>query len=335
MNELTVKDAITVPGRSANTIAAEIVAITTQTRQMVVMSAIEVGRRLEEAKALLEHGEWGAFIENECQLSHRSANNCMMLFREWRDNPNSQALANLTYTNAVRLLSMPEDDREELLQEHDVSAMSSRELDRVIKERDAAKEAAASATDVADKLRGENRDLQEALEDAQCQATAARSAEESLQAEVADLKKLVADSSKALSDANSRLRAAKSNPSIPEKMKRDLISEGVSSGEKNAAAKYQVQLDEANRKLAEAERNRADAERTVEDLKRELAASQKSAKYSDPDSIALLKQGDLLQEDFNRMVGYLKKIAAKNPERAAELKAAIQKLVALMAEAVK
>ena len=80
MNEVST-NTITVPGRSVNTITAEIIAISNQTRQMVVMSAIEIGKRLCEAKELVGHGEWGNYLKQEVNLSHRSANNCMMIFR--------------------------------------------------------------------------------------------------------------------------------------------------------------------------------------------------------------------------------------------------------------
>jgi len=42
--------------RTPQVIAAEIIAIKNQTRKILLASAIEVGRRLAEAKALLPHG---------------------------------------------------------------------------------------------------------------------------------------------------------------------------------------------------------------------------------------------------------------------------------------
>ncbi|MBQ9838989.1 MAG: DUF3102 domain-containing protein [Oscillospiraceae bacterium] len=335
MSNLAIQEPITTVGRSVNTITAEIVAISNQTKQMVVMSAIEIGRRLCEAKALVDHGEWGNYLKLEVKFSQRSAQNCMNIFREYEKNPNSQALANLTYTNAVRLLSLPEDDREELLHEHDVSAMSSRDLDKVIKERDAAKAAEAAAAEEKDKLQTENRDLRQALLAAQQVAVNAKSSEAAWQEEIDKLKKQNADASAAATKAKNQLKFEKEHPTIPDKMRKELASKAATKAAQDAAATYQKQIDEANRKLAEAEITRQSAEKKVAELQAALANSQKSAKYSDPDCVALLKQGDLLQEDFNRMVGYLKKIAVNNPERAAELKVAIQKMVALMAEAVK
>lgn len=136
MSELVNVEKTIVADRSLNVITTEIVAISNQTRQLVVMSAVEIGRRLVEAKRLVGHGEWGSYLSREVAMSQRSANDCMRLFKEFRDNPNSQALANLSYTNAVRLLALPETERQEVLESADVANMSSRELDRLIKERD-------------------------------------------------------------------------------------------------------------------------------------------------------------------------------------------------------
>jgi uncharacterized protein (DUF3084 family) len=44
----------------------------------------------------------------------------------------------LSYTQAVALLGVPEEDREQFIEEHDIDAMSTRELQAAIKERDEA-----------------------------------------------------------------------------------------------------------------------------------------------------------------------------------------------------
>ena len=52
-------------------------------------------------------------------------------------------LADLSYTQAVALLGIRDpDERADFLEEHDVAAMTTRELEQAIKERDAVKKAA-------------------------------------------------------------------------------------------------------------------------------------------------------------------------------------------------
>lgn len=76
--------------------------------------AIEIGRRLEEAKAMLPHGEWGAWLKRELGYSQSTAQNFMRVFREYGDSqqslfgraPKSQTFGNLTYSKALRLLAI-------------------------------------------------------------------------------------------------------------------------------------------------------------------------------------------------------------------------------------
>lgn len=313
-------EAITVSGRSSNTIAAEIVAISNQARQMVVMAAIEVGRLLEEAKSLVGHGEWGAYLEHECQLSHRSANNCMKIYREWRDNPNSQALANMSYTNAVRLLSMPEEDREELMQEHDVSQMSSRELDKVIKELDATK---------AEKAAGEAqiRDLEQKLLDAEQRASAAKSSEEAWQTEIDKLKA-------SLTKAQNQAQHLRDNPTIPKSMKDKIVADVKAQAAKDAEKALQKQLAAAEKKAADAAEAQAAAEKDAQAARDQLAAVQKQSRFASPDAAAIKILFDQMQTDFNKINGHLMKLTAADPEQGAKFKNALQVLVEEMRKRV-
>ena len=313
-------ETITVSGRSSNTIAAEIVAIANQAKQMAVMSAIEIGKRLEEAKAMVGHGEWGAFVERECLLSHRSANNCMKLFREWRDNPNSQALANISYTNAVRLLSMPEEDREELMQEYDVTQMSSRQLDEVIKERNELNaERVVSAARI--------RDLEQQLLDAEQRASSAKSSEDAWRAEIDKLKA-------AATKAQNQAQYLRDNPTIPKAMKDKLVSDAKAQAAKETEKKLQAQLDAANKSAQEAALARVAAEKDAQSAREQLSAVQKQARFSNPDAAAINVLFEQVQSDFNRINGHLMKLSAADPEQGAKFKNAIKVLVEEMRKRV-
>jgi len=57
--------------RTLQGIAAEINRIKQQTCKIMLTNAIEVGKRLKEAKALLSHGEWGKWlVESELFPAH-------------------------------------------------------------------------------------------------------------------------------------------------------------------------------------------------------------------------------------------------------------------------
>jgi chromosome segregation ATPase len=129
--------------RTPNLIAAEINDIKGQTRTMILYSSIEIGRRLVEAKAMIDHGEWGNWLEQSVDYSKSTANNLMKIFEEYgtdRTNllghtSNLQALGDLSYTQAVALLGIPRDEREHFVEDHDLESLSTRELQKAIKEK--------------------------------------------------------------------------------------------------------------------------------------------------------------------------------------------------------
>jgi hypothetical protein len=135
MNEITT--------RTTELIAAEIINIKEQTKKMVIYNSIEIGRRLVEAKEMIEHGEWGKWLEKSINYSQSTANNLMKIFNEYgsdqitllNNNSKSQALGNLSYTQAIALLGIPSEERETFIKENDVEEMSTRELQKAIKEK--------------------------------------------------------------------------------------------------------------------------------------------------------------------------------------------------------
>ncbi|MGC7931261.1 DUF3102 domain-containing protein [Lysinibacillus sp. VIII_CA] len=119
--------------RSADVIAAEINAIKFQTQTMMLQASAEIGKRLIEAKEQLPHGEWGKWLKENVEYSQSTANNLMQIHLEYSSN--SQAFGDLSYSKAVALLGIDSEDREAFLQENDVDEMSTRELQKIIKEK--------------------------------------------------------------------------------------------------------------------------------------------------------------------------------------------------------
>ena len=158
--------------RTSEMIAVEIRTLQRQAVGMALNYAVEIGRRLEEAKAMIPHGAWGEWLKRELNYSQSSAQNFMRVFREYGEAQQnlfggaakSQTFGNLTYSKAVRLLAVPEEDREEFLAQHDVDSMSTRKLEQAIKARDEAKREAEK------KLRqvmAEKEELQAELQEAE------------------------------------------------------------------------------------------------------------------------------------------------------------------------
>jgi len=112
-------------------------------KNVVAASAIEVGRRLIEAKAQLNHGEWQTWLKDKVDFSEASAQRFMRLANEWQ---NPSTLTVLGTSKALKLLALEPVEREQFIAEkHDVNGeektveeMSNRELEKAIKERDKA-----------------------------------------------------------------------------------------------------------------------------------------------------------------------------------------------------
>jgi len=200
MNEITAV-------RTPQIVAAEINSIKDQTRIMVLCNSIEIGRRLVEAKEIVDHGEWGDWLKKSVEFSKSTANNLMRIFEEYGanqiplfgDNSKSQSLGSLSYTQAVALLGVP--DKEEFIKENDVENMSTRELQEAIK----AKKDAERRADEAEKKATEAETVKQAAE------KRAKDAEQSLKTEQektkSEVKRLTA-----------LLKTAKSNGDSSEKV---------------------------------------------------------------------------------------------------------------------
>ncbi|WP_278967802.1 DUF3102 domain-containing protein [Megasphaera elsdenii] len=164
--------------RTADTIATEINTIKRQTQKIMLASSIEIGKRLTEAKDMIDHGAWGKWLQDNVNYSERTAQNLMRVYDQYGDKfgmtemdslfasdaPN--VFEELSYTQALALLSLPTDaEREEFVKENDVASMSTRELQEAIKARkeaeDRAMDAEKRAWEAKEKLRqAENRALQ-------------------------------------------------------------------------------------------------------------------------------------------------------------------------------
>ena len=121
--------------RTPLVIAAEINMVTCQTKKILLTSAIEIGRRLQEAKVLVKHGEWGKWLEESVSYSQKTAERLVKHYEEYGPNlpdgsgrSKSTLVSNLTYTQALLLLGLPEEEREEFIAQNDVGSMTKQEL---------------------------------------------------------------------------------------------------------------------------------------------------------------------------------------------------------------
>ena len=162
--------------RTTAIIGAEIRTLSVQCNTMRVQYAIEIGRRLCEAKELCKHGEWLDFLKNETEYSQPKASRLMQIFKGFAADqgnlfgaePKYSTLNNLSVSNALRLLELPEDERESFAREVDAEHLSARDLEAKVKERTAEIEAKArkweeQAGEYASQINDLQNDVQDAL----------------------------------------------------------------------------------------------------------------------------------------------------------------------------
>lgn len=154
---------------------------------------LTIGRCLTEAKQALPHGEWLPWLNERVELSERAAQRFMRLSREWS---NPTTLSDLGASKALMLLALPEPERDQFMEDHNVIDMSARQLEQAIKDRDEARKAAetaqaeASAAEQARAKMAEDMALLNArLSGAQEDREQAAQAVARLEAQLAELKK--------------------------------------------------------------------------------------------------------------------------------------------------
>jgi len=94
---------------------------------------IGVHRTLRDLQELVEHGQWEDWLENSVGFSPSTARRYMQISREYGEISKSATLRDLSYSNALRLLAVPEEDREEFVEDNDVENMTVKELEQKIK----------------------------------------------------------------------------------------------------------------------------------------------------------------------------------------------------------
>ena len=278
---------------------------------------LTIGRCLNEAKDMLSHGEWLPWLAEKVGYSEKTAQNFMRLAREFS---NPQARADLGATKALKLLALPQEEREKFVEDYNVIDMTTRQLEQAIKERDearkAAEEAQAEATTAEQvrakmaedmallnaRLTGAREDREEAVESAK-----------KLEAELAELK-------------NRPVEVAVETVADPEALEK---------ARAEAMAEMQGKLDRAKERQKRAEAQAKEAQADLEQVKTQLQESERARKTAalaaDEDMATFQVLFQQVQEQANRMRGILLKLRGRADQTAAQ---GVEKALRALAEAI-
>ena len=285
------------PARTLAMVTEEIRYLDDQAKRLVLGHAIEIGRRLTEAKALVPYGGWGDYIEKELNYSQSTANNFMRIFDEYGAAQQSlfgpvaesQTLGKLSYTKALKLLAIPREEREAFAEEVDAEHLSTRELQQAIRERDEAIRERDKA--VRDREYAEGK-LREVSREADSHAELLSERDAAIQkkdSEICSLEKQVEE----LKARPVEVAVQEPDPAEVERRAGELAAQAKAEAEARAKADvekakadalrqteaFRKRLDAAEKKLKEAEAKATDtgeaeaARAEIEALKKQLAMS--------------------------------------------------------------
>ena len=312
-------------------------------RRVSLLCGIEIGRRLVQAKEMLNHGEWLPWLEKETEFSDRSAARYMKLFDEYGASQqglfgpetNSPTLSNLPISKALALLSVPESDRIDFAEEVDAEHISVRELEEKIREREQKIEELRKGIDN-ERSRGDEA-IREKME-----------AENLLKTQdgmLADANTRIAELTKLNKELESRpvevaVETVRDEAAIAAAAKEaeEKARKKAEEEAKKATAEYEKTVNDLNAKLLKAEKERdklkakadsagseadakiAEANKEAERIRAELEEAKKQLKASDADVAKFGVWFAQVQGDFMKMMEALQKVNEKNPETGEKLK---------------
>lgn len=339
MSELTMAAAegnVPTAARSIEIITEEILFYKRQAGSAI----IEIGRRLNEAKEQLEHGEWLPWLQEKVDFSERSAQNFMRLAREYEK---SAEIADLGASKALALLALPVSERTEFVaekhevngEEKSVAEMTAAELKQAIAERDEARRALDE-----ERANGEGA----ALKLAEMEQDKAKMAEDMkfLNERLAGLNDEVAEKERELAELRSRpVDVAVQYQTDPKELE---LARAEAAQAK--AAEMSARVEKAEKALAKAKAEREKAEEEQKQLQARLDAANAKITTITEDVERLRKEAQMAgdkeltqfmllfeqeQEGANKMKGILQKLDYSGRK---ELADKLRKAMAALAEQI-
>ena len=350
------------PARTVDIVTAEIQTLHRQAQQMALGYAIEIGRRLAEVKAMLPHGAWGEYLRDKLGYKPSTANNFMRIFDAYGaeqqslfgGEAKSQALGDLSYTKALALLVLPEEEREEYLAGHDVEGMSTRELQKALRELQEARAEQHSAEAARQKAEEDMRLANERLSGMGEEVEQARKAQEEAEhrAEGWRLRlerererqgqaaAAAEEETKALRAELEELRARPVEIAVEKTVDEEALRAAAETARKEAEAALEKRIQKAERAREKAQEEAraasealSAAQRARTEAEERSAAAEKELQVAGNGAVAAFQvYFRQAQEMAETMWALLREIEEKDRETAGKLRGAMQALAGQIGE---
>ena len=311
--------------RTPEMIGAEIRMYVDAGRQIGTILGIEIGRRLVEAKELLNHGEWLPWLKRETEFNERSAQRYMRVFEAYGKaqqclfgaEMNATTLSDLPISKALALIAIPESEREDFAAEVGAETISVRELEAKVRERTAEIEAEKekilrSAQDDRENLEFTIATLKDDKETLQAEREEAENARKTAEETILRMKKEIEEiEARPVPVAYERDEKAIEEAVQAERERMEQEREAVVAKAANDAAdaeraKHVKAEKEAKAKIAELEKEKEKILRSAQDDKaaiekelKEAQAKAAAAEKAGADSAALQQQVETLKKQLS------------------------------------
>jgi chromosome segregation ATPase len=315
--------------RDQHVVATEINMIKVQTNKIFLSSAVEIGKRLKEAKQMVGHGNWEDWLKNEVSYSQRTATNLIRIHDEYGplllENQIGNQVADLGYTQAVAMLKLDFEERENFIEENDVTGMSKRDLEAAIKEKNDILKEKEILEGRVKALIDNQTVLEQEIKEHSSETDQYETEIKNYKSQIEDMKKKVLE----VDDLEKQLDESKSESADPELIKS--LEEQLTKANAEAKA-LKTELQEKSQTIAsykptekivevikEVEVVPFKTKVEIDALKRKLAASENTVKYK--------ATFQVLVSLFDELINILNDIKATDTEEYEKYKGATNKLL--------
>lgn len=264
MSELTIKAP---EEMTAEELGGEIRFLTRQFKGLILSAGIQIGYRLTIAHEKVGPHGWAEWLKRETEFSRAGASRFEKVYKGYGSaqgsllgvENNFPTLENISVSNALSLLAIPAEEREEVAAELDAAHISNRELEKRLAEREAEIEAARRRLEETEADRDGLREALSARTDfaakAKAEAASAAAAAQEAEKQLAAERERREDAEKTIAEMNAR------PVEVITQRDEEAITAAAEAAKKEAEA-------EAEKKLAAAMEK---ADRTAGELRKQLA----------------------------------------------------------------